>query len=189
MKPASEEVRAEFIRLWSQLATTWGVSAATARVYAWLFTQANGGDVDEIMAGLTVGRGTISTSCRELREWGLIGSEQLPGSRRTRYRVETDLARVIRGIVLHRKAREWDPILDHTRDWIPRLEDDRSPAAGLFRERLRALAACLALADAAVMRFLDGQTIADVDLRALTRPGRERPSSGTRPRPQPENTT
>lgn len=185
MKPASEDVRKEFIRLWSQLARTWGISAATARVYAWLFTQPDGGDVDEIMAGLTVGRGTVSTSCRELRDWSLIISDQLPGSRRTRYRVETDLARVIRGVVLHRKAREWDPILENTRHWIPRLETDRSPAAGLFRERLRALAGCLSLADAAVMSFLDGNTVADVDLRSFTRPELERPTA-RRPRPQPE---
>lgn len=186
MKSASEDIRGEFIQLWSQLAKIWGVSAATARVYAWLFSQANGGEVDEIMAGLSVGRGTVSMACRELLEWGLITSEQQAGSRRTRYRVETDLARVIRNVVLHRKAREWDPILEHTRDWIPRLEPDRSPEAGLFRERLRALAGCLALADAAVLRLLAGESLGDVDLHNLAGTTRNRPQTRARQREAPE---
>ena len=174
MKSSSREIRQEFIQLWARLGRDWGVSAATAKVYAWLMTRPAGGDTDEIMEGLKLGRGTVSMSCRELREWGLIVAEQLPGSRRTRHLVETDLLKVIRSIILHRKRREWDPILEHTGRWIPALEEDRSPEAGLFRERLRALRGCLQMADAAVDRFLGGESIDDVRLKALARPARPR---------------
>lgn len=174
MKPASEEIRGEFIQLWSRLSRAWGISRAAARIYAWLFSRPNGADVDEILAGLSIGRGTVSTACRELREWSLILSDQLPGSRRTRYRVETDLSRVIRSIITHRKAREWDPIVEHAQEWIPRLEDDRSPEAGIFRERLRALAGCMSLADEVIARFLAGHPAGDVAMQDLTAPRRSR---------------
>ena len=173
MKSSSEEVRREFIQLWSQLAKVWGISGATARVYAWLFSQAKGSDTEEIMAGLKVGRGTISTACRELQDWGLLAAEQEPGGRRLRYTVETDLVKVIRSIILRRKSREWDPILEHTRDWIPRLEADRTPEAGLFRARLRALANCLALADTTARHFLGGAKLENLDMQDLAHPRRD----------------
>ena len=40
--------------------------------------------------------------------------------------VETDLATVISHIIQTRKRREWDPILENVRNWIPRVKADPS---------------------------------------------------------------
>ena len=94
-------------------------------------------------------------------------SEPQPGVRRIHHRVETDLSRVVTSIIQHRKRREWDPILVQLREWIPRLEADRSPAAAVFRERLRAIETCLGLADTMVESFLGGDTLAQLELVKL----------------------
>jgi DNA-binding transcriptional regulator GbsR (MarR family) len=167
VKPASDEIQREFIQLWARMSKFWGISSGTARVYAWLLAHANGGDTDEIMAGLDMGRGTVSMACKELREWGLILSEPMAGGRRTRHHVEADLGKVIRNIIQQRKRREWDPILESLRAWIPRLEEERSPEGAVFRERLRAIEACLGLADSMARTFLEGGTLARVDLGKL----------------------
>ncbi len=167
MRSATEEVQREFVQLWARMSKFWGVSAATARVYAWLMSHPNGGDTDAIMTGLRLGRGTVSMACKELREWGLILSEPVAGARRTRHRVDADLGRVVRNVIEHRKRREWDPILEQLRAWLPRLEADRSPEAAVFRERLRAIEACLAMADAMAQTFLEGGTLDRLDLSQL----------------------
>ena len=117
-------------------------------------------------------------ACRELRAWSLIVSEPVPGQRRMRHQVVTDLGRVIRSIILRRKRREWDPILEQARGWIPRLEGDRSPNAAVFRERLKAIESCLAMADSMVQLFLDGETLPDVQLKKLMGPDTRRESKG-----------
>ncbi|MFQ5671384.1 MAG: GbsR/MarR family transcriptional regulator [Acidobacteriota bacterium] len=176
--PSPQEIRREFIQLWGQLGRYWGVPAGTARVYGWLLAHANGGDTDAIMSGLRMGRGTVSMACKELREWGLILSQPVPGGRRIRHHVETDLGKVIRTIILHRKQREWDPILQKVREWIPRLEAERSPEAAVFRERLRAIETCVGLVDLLVRQFLEGETLPEISLASLARvqaPGRRAP--------------
>jgi DNA-binding transcriptional regulator GbsR (MarR family) len=167
VKTTCEEVQQEFIQLWARMSRFWGVSSATARVYAWLMAHANGGDTDDIMAGLDMGRGTVSMACKELREWGLILSESTPGARRTRHHVEANLAKVVRNIIQQRKRREWDPVLEHLRTWIPRLENERTPEAAVFRERLRAVEAFLGRSDELARAFLEGGALSHLALAVL----------------------
>jgi hypothetical protein len=54
MQNATEDVRGEFVQLWSQLGQFWGNPASTARVYAWLLScpDGTGADSEEFMKGL-----------------------------------------------------------------------------------------------------------------------------------------
>ena len=174
MDASTEQVRAEFIQLWSRLGQFWGIPAGTSRVYAWLLSCPDGAGSEEIMDGLTMSRGAVSMACKELRDWGLMTAVQEPGVRKTRYKVETDLATVVRNIVLARKRREWDPILEGVKDWIPRLESDGSTAAQVFRDRLEAIESCVGMADGMAQRFLAGGLLSDLGLKTLTTAARTR---------------
>ena len=174
---AEGEVRAELIELWGRLGRFWGISASTARVYAWLLAREDAETAEAIMGGVGASRGACSMATSELLDWGLVVAEREPGSRRTRYRVETDLARVIRNIVRTRKRREWDPLLDKLREWIPRLEAERSGKAGPLLGRLRTLEKSVATADSMAALFLEGGKLTDLGLHAIVaaaRPGRRR---------------
>src|SRR5882672_4823444 len=131
----TEAVRREFVQLWGSMGPFWGVSPAAARVYGWLISRKDTATADELMEGLEMSRGAVSMACRELRDWGLIHLEKESGSRQLIYRPETDLERAMRNIVQARKRREWDPILELLREWIPQLESERSAEAQVFRER------------------------------------------------------
>jgi DNA-binding transcriptional regulator GbsR (MarR family) len=174
MKATTAQARAEFIQLWSRLGQFWGIPAGTSRVYAWLLSCPDGAWSEEIMDGLTMSRGAVSMACKELRDWGLVTAVQDPGVRKTRHEVETDLATVVRNIVQARKRREWDPILEGVRDWIPRLESDGTPAAQVFRERLESIEACVGMADGMAQRFLDGGLLSNLGLKTLTTAARTR---------------
>lgn len=151
----------------------WGIPPTTAQVHSFLLSQAKAKDADEIMAGLDLSRGAVSMACRELRDWGLIHGERQPGMRRVIFRPATDLEKVIRNIVHMRKRREWDPILDSLREWIPRLEAEDSGEATLFRQRLVALEGLLASADGLIEGFLRGGLVGRLGLKLLVRAAAE----------------
>jgi DNA-binding transcriptional regulator GbsR (MarR family) len=150
------------------------VPPTTARIYGWLFTRKDPASADDIVAGLGMSRGAVSMGCRELRDWGLIHPEHNPGSRQVLYRPEVDLEKAMRNIVAARKRREWDPILEHLREWIPKLESERSADAAVFRERLKSMEALVALADSMAGSFLQGGLVETVGLKMLVASARGR---------------
>ncbi|MEM1181432.1 MAG: hypothetical protein AAGM22_24020, partial [Acidobacteriota bacterium] len=162
-----DSVRESFVQLWGSMGPFWGISPTAARVYAWLMSRTEVADSEEIMAGLELSRGAVSMACRELRDWHLIDVGKSPGSRRSHYSPATDLEKVVRNIVQIRKRREWDPILEHLREWIPRLEEEESPDAEIFRRRLESLESLVGLADSMVEMFLKGGLLSKVGLKLL----------------------
>lgn len=162
-----DAVREELVQLWGALGPSWGVSPTTARIYSWLLSREEPQDAEAIMEGLGLSRGSVSMACRDLKEWGLIFPEKAAGERRTTYRPATDLEKVIRNIVRVRKRREWDPMKERLQEWIPRLEEDDSPGAQVFRERLRSLENVVALADQLLEGFLRGGLVGRLGLRLL----------------------
>jgi DNA-binding transcriptional regulator GbsR (MarR family) len=174
---ARDDVRAELVELWGRLGRFWGISASTARVYGWLLGRDAAETTESIMGGVGASRGGVSMATTELLDWGLVLAEREAGSRRTRYRVETDLARVIRNIIRTRKRREWDPLLEKVREWIPRLEADRSDASAALLGRLRTLERSVAAADSMASLFLEGGKLTDLGLHAIVaaaRPAKRR---------------
>lgn len=183
-----DDVRESFVQLWGSMGSFWGISPTTARVYAWLLSRSEAADSEEIMEGLELSRGAVSMACRELREWHLVEVEKVAGSRRVSYRPATDLEKVTRNIVQIRKRREWDPVLEHLREWIPQLEEEDSDEAEIFRQRLQSLERLVTLADSMVEMFLKGGVVSKVGLNLLvkaSRPINER--SGDRTRKQKED--
>jgi DNA-binding transcriptional regulator GbsR (MarR family) len=170
----TEEVREAFVSLWGRMGPFWGVPPTTARVYGWLFSRRDAASADQVVEALGMSRGAVSMACRELRDWGLIHPERKSGSRVVMYRPETDLEKAMRNIVATRKRREWDPILEHLREWIPKLESERSADAAVFRERLEAMESLVALADSMAGSFLGGGLVETVGLKMMVASARGR---------------
>lgn len=163
----TEEVREDFVRLWGSLGTFWGVSPTTARVFGWLFSRREGAEAEQIMEALELSRGAVSMSCKELRDWGLLTSERVPGSRRTLYSSEKDLEKVVRHVVQIRKQREWDPILENLGTWLPRLTEESGEDAEFLVQRLQAVGELVQIADSLVDRLLKGGTVSNFGLKVL----------------------
>ncbi len=162
-----DQVRESFVQLWGSMGHFWGIQPTTAGVHSWLLSQPDPADTDEIMHGLEMSRGAVSMACRELRDWGLIQSEKLHGSRRVSYRPATDLEKVIRNIVRIRKRREWDPVLENLREWIPQLAAEESEEADALRGRLEAIEGLTSAVDTLIERFLKGGLVGRLGLKLL----------------------
>jgi len=163
----TDDVRQDFVELWGAMGPFWGVPPATARVYGWLLSKKDPATADAIVEGTGMSRGAVSMAVRELRDWRLVHLERAEGTRQQVYRPETDLERAIRNIVQARKRREWDPILDHLRAWIPKLAAEKSIEAAVFRRRLEEIAALVATADSMAESFLAGGLVNKLGLKFL----------------------
>ncbi len=177
---AIDYVREELGLLWARLGPFWGISPATARVYAFLLTTADPADGEAIADRLKMSRGGISMACRELADWGLVHSDRPTGSRRVTYRVEEDPEKVIRGIVATRKRREWNPIVEAIRGWTAELAGERSADARALRSRLGEIEGLMGLVDATAETFLKGGLIPRLGLRALVKSARRSHRGGKR---------
>ena len=176
-----DRVRDAFVQLWGSMGPLWGVPPTTARVFGYLFARAESANADQIGEELALSRGAVSMAVRELRDWGLVHVDRGTEGRALLYRPEADIEKAVRNIVATRKRREWDPILSHLREWIPRLEADRSAEAAVLRERLREIEALVALADTMAETFLEGGLLQGLGLKLLVaRAGRKHKRTSAR---------
>lgn len=162
-----DEIRNSLIELWGQLGPLWAVSPMTARVYGYLLSKKDPVTAELMMEDVKLSRGALSMACRELLDWGLIESSRVEGSRQLAYRPETDLEKVIRNIARARKRKEWDPMLERLRDWLPRLEVEKSEEAKVFHERLARIEAIVSMAESMADSFLKGGMLQQFGLKAL----------------------
>lgn len=109
--------RAGFIGAVGDLMASWNLSHATGRVYGALLLEQQPVSLDEIGAALTLSKGQVSTSVRELAAWGLARTIPQPGSRRLLVEAEGGLESLLEAS--HRRARALLGVLDAGRSLVP----------------------------------------------------------------------
>jgi DNA-binding transcriptional regulator GbsR (MarR family) len=120
-----EEIRAaqdRFIGFWGEMGTRWGVQRSMAEVHALLFIAAEPLSAEDIMERLSISRGSVSTTLKQLVEWGLVqrvNPKLSPASRgaartdrREFHQAEQDVWKLFYTILRARKRREFDPLIE-----------------------------------------------------------------------------
>ena len=115
--PVLDEMRLaqdRFIAFWGEMGTRWGVQRSMAEVHALLFIAGEPLAAEEIMERLSISRGSVSTTLRQLAEWGLVQrvKSRDRGDRREFHQAEQDVWKLFYTILRARKRREFDPLLD-----------------------------------------------------------------------------
>jgi DNA-binding transcriptional regulator GbsR (MarR family) len=128
-------VAQKFILHWGEMGTRWGINRTVAQVHALLFLAAKPLPADEIAKTLGVARSNISTSLRELQNWGIVHVVHFIGDRRDHFASVKDVFAMFRTIARERKKREIEPTLRVLRDCLD--ESGKPKAADAYtRERL-----------------------------------------------------
>jgi DNA-binding transcriptional regulator GbsR (MarR family) len=128
-------VAQKFILHWGEMGIRWGINRTVAQVHALLFLSENPLPAEEIANILGVARSNISTSLRELQNWGIIRVVHVIGDRRDHFVSLKDVFAMFRIIARERKKREIEPTLRVLRDCIE--ESGKPKAADAYtRERL-----------------------------------------------------
>lgn len=93
------------------MGSSWGIPRTMAEVHALLYIVGEPLNTDQIMARLSISRGSASMSLKSLHDWGLIARAHRRGDRKEYFRAEQDVWQVFRIITRERKRREIDPVL------------------------------------------------------------------------------
>ncbi len=115
--PAIDEIRTaqdRFIEFWGEMGTRWGVQRSVAEVHALLFIAGEPLAAEEIMERLSISRGSVSTTLKQLAEWGLVQRVRLKdrSDRREYHQAEQDVWKLFYTILRARKRREFDPLIE-----------------------------------------------------------------------------
>ena len=164
MKPAKtappvqlEKVEDDFVELWNNMASLWGISPTMARIHGLLYITGAALSMDDIMARLEISRGNVSMNLSKLVEWGLVRRVHQRGDRREYYQSLSDVWEMFTLVASQRKRREIDPILSTLR----RCRDELNAAsAAPAQERLRRIQELLkfvTLMDSLAQRFFESQ--------------------------------
>src|SRR4051794_19919838 len=107
--PPLSPVAEKFILHWGEMGTRWGINRTVAQIHALLFLSPRPMHAEEIAATLGVARSNVSTSLRELQNWGIVRVVHVLGDRRDHFESMKDVWEMFRVILDERKKRETDP--------------------------------------------------------------------------------
>jgi DNA-binding transcriptional regulator GbsR (MarR family) len=99
----------KFVLHWGEMGTRWGINRTVAQIHALLFLSKKPLPADEIARTLDIARSNVSTSLRELQNWGIVHVVHILGDRRDHFESMKDVFEMFRVIARERKKREIDP--------------------------------------------------------------------------------
>ena len=100
----------EFVLLWGEMASHWGINRTMAQIHALLYATAMPLDTDEIMERLQVSRGNANMNLRALVDWNLVRKTHQIGSRKDFFVAEGDVWTITTTIIEERQRREIRPV-------------------------------------------------------------------------------
>ncbi len=118
-----EHVEDQFVDLWNNMASLWGISPTMARIHGMLYISGAALSMDDIMARLSISRGNVSMNLSKLLEWGLVRRVHKRGNRKEYYESLSDVWEMFTLVANQRKRREIDPIINTLR----RCRDELTP--------------------------------------------------------------
>ncbi len=126
----------DFILHWGEMGTRWGINRTVAQVQALLFLSERPLPAEEICAQLEVARSNVSTSLKELQNWGIVKTVHLPGDRRVHFECLGDVFEMFRRITAERKRREIDPTLEILEEFTREAAESEDEADDYAQEKL-----------------------------------------------------
>lgn len=108
-----KQARKEFIQLWGNFGSQWGIKKTMAQVHALLLTSKKALTTDDVMGALSISRGGANMNLRELIVWGLVYKHSVSGDRKEYFVAEKDMWEVAKRISNERKRRELEPLRRH----------------------------------------------------------------------------
>ncbi|WP_350356556.1 GbsR/MarR family transcriptional regulator [Fodinibius halophilus] len=133
-----EEALEQFVLLWGEMASAWGINKTMAQIHALLYAEADPLDTDTIMDQLDISRGNANMNLRNLLQWQLIHKVHFKGKRKDYFTAEKDVWTIVSTIIRERQQREVAPIRENLNGTLDLLEEkgDLSDEEQAFQERI-----------------------------------------------------
>ena len=108
----------KFVLHWGEMGSRWGVNRTVGQIHALLYLAEQPIHAEEICETLSIARSNVSTSLKELMDWGLVRVVHAMGDRRDHFEALHDIWEVFRVIAQGRRRREIDPTLSMMRNTL-----------------------------------------------------------------------
>ena len=128
----------QFVLHWGEMGNRWGINRTVAQIHALLFVSETPLHADEICEVLEVARSNVSTSLRELQNWGIVKVVHVKGDRRDHFETLKDVFEMFRIIMAERKRREIDPTIAILKTCVAEAEKV-GPSEAYTRKQLLAM--------------------------------------------------
>ena len=115
-------VQLKFVLHWGEMGLRWGINRTVAQIHALLFLSPKPLNAEEICDALGVARSNVSTSLRELQNWGIVKVTHVMGDRRDHFESMKDVWEMFRVVLDERKKREIDPTVEVLRACVADAE-------------------------------------------------------------------
>ena len=137
--PELSPIAQKYILHWGELGTRWGINRTMAQIHALLYLAEKPLNAEDICETLELARSNVSTSLKELQNWGIVRTVHIMGDRRDHFESMKDVFEMFRVILNERKRREIDPTLTLLREAVEEMEKTKGAADSVTRERLQAM--------------------------------------------------
>src|SRR5881227_1751733 len=111
-------IQQKFILHWGEMGTRWGINRTVAQIHALLYISPKPLNAEEITKALAVARSNVSTSLKELQNWGVVKVVHVMGDRRDYFESMKDVWEMFRAVLDERKKREIDPTIVLLRECV-----------------------------------------------------------------------
>ncbi len=130
-------VMTRFILHWGEMGSRWGVNRTVAQIHALLYLADGPLTAEDIADTLSIARSNVSTSLKELQNWGLARIAHVMGDRRDHFDTSRDIWEIFRIVMDERRKRELDPTLTVLRDSLLDESSHKASDAAVLK-RIRA---------------------------------------------------
>jgi len=114
----------KYILHWGEMGTRWGTNRTISQIHALLYLAPEPLAADEIADLLSIARSNVSTSIKELQNYGVVRTAHVLGDRRDHFQATTDMWELFLQIIAERKKREIDPTLAVLRQCVAEANED-----------------------------------------------------------------
>jgi DNA-binding transcriptional regulator GbsR (MarR family) len=133
-----EQASEQFVLLWGEMASAWGINKTMAQIHALLYAENEPLDTDTIMEQLRISRGNANMNLRNLVQWQLVNKVHFKGKRKDFYTAEKDVWTIVAVLIDERQQREIAPIQQNLVDCLELFKngEELSDEEEEFKERI-----------------------------------------------------
>lgn len=125
----------KYINHWGEMGLRWGTNRTVAQIQALLYLSPKPLTAEEISSLLSVVQSHVSTSLRELQNYGVVNMTHIAGDRNDYFESIHDVWELFRVIIEQRKQKELSPTLKMLNECSIEIEKENE-AHQVTRERI-----------------------------------------------------
>jgi DNA-binding transcriptional regulator GbsR (MarR family) len=146
MNQALARAKETFILGMSRISHFWGFPKAMGAIYGAIYLSPQPVSLDDLVVQVNVTKGAVSTNVRALERLGMVYKVDKIGQRKDFYTAETDLWKILKGILREREKNDFDRGLSSIDDSLVLLKDaemesSQAELPSFYLERLWAMRA------------------------------------------------